>query len=89
MGDQVSAGSGEVGPGLGHILLLHGDRDIFLLHNAIAARGFVQKHLVILLAVVVQAIALHGHEDRGLQVLLVDPVVVDGDFGSGPAVQRV
>ena len=89
VGDQVSAGAGKVGARLLNVLLLHGDREILLLHDAVAARGLVQQHLVVLFPVHIQTVVSHGHEDSFFKVPLIDAVVVDGDFGGGPAVQTV
>ena len=56
VGSQVCPHPGEIGAGLLHIFLDHGEGQIFLLHNAVGSRGLVQEHLVVLLPVLVPEI---------------------------------
>ena len=61
MGNEVSAHTGKVGAGFLNILFGNGNRDIFLLHNAVCSRGFIKEHLIILFAVHITGIAPHRH----------------------------
>ena len=89
VGRKVCFHTGEETPGGIYILFTDGDGDELLLDNTIAIGGLVQKHLVVFLPVVVQAVPLHGHENGLLEVDLAHAVVEDGDFGGGSAVQAV
>ena len=86
---QVCFHTGKEAPGGIHILFADGNCQKFLLDNTVAIGGLVQKHLVVFLPVVVQAVPLHGHEDGLLKVDLAHTVVEDSDFGGGSAVQAV
>ena len=89
MGTQFGADTGEIGSCLRDILLGNGDGDILFLHHAVCPRCLFQQHIVVLLPILVQSILLHGHENTGLEVTPVQPVVVQRDFCRCAAVQRV
>jgi len=86
---QVCFHTGKEAPGSIHILFADGNGQKFLLDNAVAIGGLVQKHLIVFLPVVVQAIPLHGHEDGFFKVDLAHFMVEDGDFGGSSAIQTV
>ena len=89
VGRKVCFHTGEETPGGIYILFTDGDGDELLLDNTIAIGGLVQKHLVVFLPVVVQAIPLHGHEDGLFKVDLAHLMVEDGDFSGSSAIQTV
>ena len=89
VGRKVRFHTGKEAPGGIHILFADGNCQKFLLDNAVAIGGLVQKHLVVFLPVVVQAIPLHGHEDGLFKVDLAHLMVEDGDFGGSSAIQTV
>ena len=67
-----------------------GNGEIPLLHDTAGGVGdFVQQHLVVLLPVYVQIVALHGEQDGLLEPLAVDVLVLDGQLGGGPGVQGI
>ena len=61
MGDQISANTGKVSAGFLNIFFGNGDRNIFLLHNAVCARDLVKQHLIVFPAVHIAGIAPHRH----------------------------
>ena len=89
VGRKVCFHTGKEAPGGIHILFADGNCQKFLLDNAVAIGGLVQKHLVVFLPVVVQAVPLHGHEDGLFKVDLAHLMVEDGDFGGSSAIQTV
>ena len=86
---QVCFHTGKEAPGGIHILFADGNCQKFLLDNTVAIGGLVQKHLIVFLPVVVQAIPLHGHEDGLFKVDLAHLMVEDGDFSGSSAIQTV
>ena len=86
---QVCFHTGKEAPGGIHILFADRNCQKFLLDNAVAIGGLVQKHLVVFLPVVVQAVPLHGHEDGLFKVDLAHLMVEDGDFSGSSAIQTV
>ena len=89
VGGKVCAHTGKVRPCFLQILFVDGNGDIFFLHDAVCAGGFIKEHLVILTAVFIQFIPGHGQEDGFLKVLAVHTAVVNGDLGGGSAIQTV
>ena len=89
VGRQVGPDPREIGAGLLHILLGHGDGHILLLRDAVGAGPFVHEHLVILFAVSVAAVLPQGHEDRFLKGGPIERAVVNCDLGGGARVQAV
>ena len=87
--NKISAGAGKICASFLHILFHHGDGDILLLDDAIALRGLVHEHLVILLAVHIPLIPAQGHEDGLLKVHAIEAAVVDRNLGGRPGVQAV
>ena len=88
-GSQVSSDTGEVSAGVLNIPLVDRDGDILLLSDAIGPSCLVHEHLIVLLAVLIQSILPHGHEDGLLKVRLTLAAVADGEFGGGGAIQAV
>ena len=85
IGDTVKEGSGLI-----HILLVSGDGDVPLLHHAVGrVSDLVHEHGVVLGPVSVQKISAGRKEDGFLEVLTVEPLVVDGDLGGRASVQRI
>ena len=89
MSRQIGSDPREVGAGLLHILLGHGDGHILFLRDAVGAGAFVHEHLVILFAVAVAAVLPQGHEDRFLKGGPIERAVVNCDLGGGARVQAV
>ena len=78
------------GAGLFHALAVDGQGDIPLLGHAVGGVGdLVHEHGVVLGPVAVQRVILPGQQDLPFKVLPVDPLIVDGDLGGGPSIQRV
>ena len=78
------------GLGLIHIFLVGGDGNVPLLHHAAHSVGdFVREHSVVLGPVSVQEIPAGRKENGFLEVLAIEPLVVDGDLGGGAGVQRI
>ena len=48
-----------------------------------------EKHVVIFFAVLIEAIILHGHEDRFLKILLVKSVIIYRDLCGGSTVESI
>ena len=65
------------------------DLSIIGYNNSILSTCCENEHLIILLAVLVQAIPTHGHEDRLFKVRLALAAVANGELGGGGAVQAV
>ena len=77
-------------PGLIYIFLVGGDGDVPLLHHAVGCVGdLVREHGIVLGPVSVQKIPAGREKDGFLEVLAVEPLVVDGDLGGGAGVQRI
>ena len=89
VGRKVRFHTGKEAPGGIHILFADGNCQKFLLDNAVAIGGLVQKHLIVFLPVVVQSVPLHGHEDGLFKIDLAHLMVEDGDFGGSSAIQTV
>ena len=89
MRNQVGSHTRKVGAGLLDVLLHHGDGDILLLGNAVGSGGLVQQHLVVLPAVLIPEIPLHGHEDGRFKGGAILPAVVDGDFRHRAGIQGI
>ncbi len=88
-GGQVGPDPGEVGAGVLNVLFIDGHCDKLLLGDAVGPGRLVNEHLVVLFAVLVQAVPTHGHKDGLLKVRLALAAVADGEFGGGGAVQAV
>ena len=88
-GSQVGSDTGEVSAGVLNIPLVDRDGDILLLSDAISSGCLVHEHLIVLLAVLVQSILPHGHEDGLLKVRLTLAAVADGELGGSGAIQAV
>ena len=88
-GGQVGPDPGEVGAGVLNVPLVDGHGDKFLLDDAVGPGRLVNEHLVVLLAVLVQAVPPHSHKDRLLKVRLALAAVANGQLGGGGAVQAV
>ena len=92
-GQEVGGNAGahpvEIGPGLLDVLPGHGDGEILLLDDAVAGGGLAHHDAVVFPPVSVQAVALHGHEDRPGKAHPVQRPVVHGDLGGGAGVQAV
>ena len=88
-GAKLRADSGEVQSCLLDVFLDHGDGDIFLLHGAVAANGFIQEHIVELLTVFVLCITLHRHQHGFLKIPAIHTMVVDGDFCTAAGIQTI
>ena len=76
-------------PRLLHVLLVHRHRDIPIAQHAAARRGALHQHVVVLLPVPVQRIALERDQCIALEPLRIDAVVVHGDLGRSAHVQRI
>ena len=80
----------EEGTGLLDIFTVDGQGDVPLLHHAVGGiRHLVHEHGVVLGPVAVQIIVLAGQQDLLLEILAVEPLVVDGELGGGAGVQGV
>ena len=80
----------EEGAGLLDALAVDGQGDVPLLHHAVGAVGdLVHEHGVVLRPVAVQIVILPGQEDLLLEVLAVEPLIVDGELGGGAGVQGI
>ena len=76
--------------GLLDALAVDRESDVPLLHHAVGAvRHLVHEHGIELGPVAVQVIVLAGDEDLLLEVLAVEPLVVDGELGDRTGVQGV
>ena len=66
------------------------DGDVAILHHTVVGAGNLgEQHFIVFPAEMVQAILPHGEQQGFLELRLVDPPVVDGDFGAGPGIQSV
>ena len=86
---EVSPNTGEERAGLLHAFLLRRNGDVLLLNEIVALRRLAQNKRVILVAVEVTAVALHGHEQRPPKVLLIELTVKERDLCRGSDGQRV
>ena len=76
--------------GLIDVFPVDGQGDVSLLHHTVGGVGdFVHEHGVVLRPVAVQVIVLPGEQDLPLEVLPVEPLVVDGDLGGEAGVQGI
>ena len=76
--------------GLLHALAVDGQGDIPLLGHAVGGVGdLVHEYGIVLCPSAIQKISLGWDEDLLLKIVAVDPLVVDGDLGGGPGIQRV
>ena len=87
--EDIPGDPGEEGAGFLDVFLMHRDGDVPFLHDAGSAGDLGYQHLIVVLAVSVQIVPTQGDEDGALEVLPVDPLVVDGDLGGSPGVQGV
>ena len=86
---EVSSDAGEECTGLLHTFLLRRNGDVLLLNEIVALRRLAQNKRVILVPVEVTAVALHGHEQRPPEVLLIELTVKERDLCRGSDGQRV
>ena len=86
---KLSAGPGEIRTGILDVLLGDSDRNILFLRNAVGVHRLIQKHLVVLPAVVVKTVAFERHENRLLEIRLLHAVVIDGDLCGSAAVKGI
>ena len=86
---EVSPNAGEERTGLLHTFLFCRNGDVLLLNEIVALRRLAQNKRVILVAVEVTAVALHGHEQRPTEVLLIELTVKERDLRCGTDGQRV
>ena len=89
MGGQIRSNSRKICPCFLNVLLGHGNGNILFLRDAVCSGRFVQEHIVILFAVFIQPVLLHGHQDGFLKIRSIQSVVVDGDLRGSSAVQAV
>ena len=87
--NEICSHTGKVGTGFFNVLFHHGNGDILLLRDSVGTGGLVQQHLIVLPAILITEIPLHGHEDGLLKVGLVHTAVVDGDLRHRTGIQRV
>ena len=80
---EVSSNAGKERAGLLHAFLLRRNGDVLLLNEIVALRRLAQNKRVILVPVEVTAVALHGHEQRPTEVLLIELTVKERDFCRG------
>ena len=86
---KVSPNVGKERAGLLHAFLLRRNGDVLLLNEIVALRRLAQNKRVILVPVEVTAVALHGHEQRPPEVLLIELAVKKRDLCRGSDGQRV
>ena len=86
---EVSSDTGEERAGLLHAFLFCRNGDVLLLNEIVALRRLAQNKRVILVAVEVTAVPLHGHEQRPTEVLLIELTVKKCDLCRGSDGQRV
>ena len=80
----------NIGAGLVDGFLRHRDGDVAILHHAVIGAGyFGEQHFIVLFPVMVQPVLPHGKQQGFLELRLVDPPVVDGNFGAGSGIQSV
>ena len=78
------------GAGLLNGLAVDREGDVPLLNHAVGAVGdLIHQHGVVLRPVAVQVVVLAGQEDLLLEILAIEPLVVDGELGGGARVQGV
>ena len=71
-GGEIGTDSREECPCLFNIFLLYRDRDVLLLDQVVALCRLIQQQIIVLTAVLVLSVALHGHKQRPPKVLLVE-----------------
>ena len=86
---KVSPNTGEERAGLLHAFLLRRNSDVLFLNEIVALRRLAQNKRVILVPVEVTTVALHGHEQRPTEVLLIELTVKERDLRRGSDGQRV
>ena len=86
---KVSSNAGEERAGLLHAFLLRRNGDILFLNEIVALRRLAQNKRVVLVAVEVTVVPLHGHEQRPPEVLLIELAVKKRDLCRGSDGQRV
>ena len=82
-GDSIIDCAVEEGAGFLNVLLVDRQGDVALLYNAV--RGvchLIEQHGVVFCTEAVQIVSLGRDEDILLEVLAVDPLVIDGDLGA-------
>ena len=89
MGRQIRTDSGEIRSRFLNVFLAHGDGHILFLCDAVGSGCLIQEHIVVLHAVTVQSVTLHGHENGVLKIRLVQSVVVNRDLRGCAAIQTV
>ena len=89
MSGQIRSDSRKICPRFLNVLLGHGDGNILFLRDSVCSGRFVQEHIVILFAVFIQPVLLHGHQDGFLKIRPVHSVVIDSDLRGSSAVQTV
>ena len=80
---EVSPNTREERAGLLHAFLLRRNGDVLLLNEIVTLRRLAQNKRVILVPVEVTAVALHGHEQRPTEVLLIELAVKKRDLCRG------
>ena len=66
------------------------DRKIPFLIDAVAgAADFRQQHVIVLLAVMVQAIPFHRDQQGMFKFLFIDPPVIQRNLGRRAGIQRI
>ena len=68
VGRQVGINAPEIRAALLDFAQADGEGDVLFLHQIVAFRGFVQDDLVVLAAVIIQAVAALRHEHRALEI---------------------
>ena len=86
---EVSPNTREERAGLLHAFLLRRNGDVLFLNEIVALRRLAQNKRVILVPVEVTAVALHGHEQRPTEVLLIELTVKERDLRRDSDGQRV
>ena len=89
MGGQIRSNSRKIRSCFLDVFLRHSDGNILFLRDSVCSGRFVQEHIVILFAVFIQPVLLHGHQDGFLKIRSIQSVVVDGDLRGSSAVQAV
>ena len=59
MRNQVCAHTGKIIPRFLNILFADGNRHILVLYDRVRSRRFVEQHLIVLLAVLIQSVLRH------------------------------
>ena len=80
VGGQIAAHTGKEAACFLNAAALHGNRDVPLLHDAVAFGGFIEQHTVVFLTVIVAPVLLGRHEHFFLKFQRIQPLVDDRDF---------